>query len=169
MQQSPWPGLQQLFEGSLHTAAKGLSFNAEPAEFPLAGLSCFVALAVELSQARQLLIQLHSGPEEYVQLKYDRPQNTFSIDRRSSGLTDFNDRFPTIDTFSLPLKDDVLQLQIWMDQSVLTLFLQEGEEVVTYRFFPTQTQPSIRLFTEGSPAYLQSLKQTALQSIWQPH
>ena len=166
LQQSPWPGLQQLHSGTYNVIAKHLSITSEPTHFRLQGLNSCLQLAVQIPDTQQLSIYLHTATKEYTLLSYNPAQNTFSIDRTQSGLKDFNAQFPTADRFLLPLKNGTLQLQLWVDQSILTIFLQDGEEVVTYRFFPTEEQVSISLSARGAPAHLEFLEEVVLRSIW---
>jgi fructan beta-fructosidase len=62
-----------------------------------------------------------------------------------------------VERVKVPLKDGKLKIRLLADKSILELYAQDGESVMTDWVFPTQHEGGISLTSEGGKAKLNSL------------
>ncbi|MDT2826999.1 MAG: sucrose-6-phosphate hydrolase [Enterococcus viikkiensis] len=75
-------------------------------------------------------------------LSFDTQNGTMTMNRENAG-TPFATEFGTVRTFEIPQKD--LSLQIFVDHSVVEVFINQGEKVASARVFPKKDQTTILL------------------------
>lgn len=90
-----------------------------------------------------------NGSEETV-LKYT--DGKLQFDRRQSGNTQFNKAFASVEECPLQPQNEVIKLRIFVDRSVVEVFANDGQRVITDLIFPTKEGGSIELFAEGGTA-----------------
>ena len=90
-----------------------------------------------------------SGDEETI-IRYTN--GYLELDRRKSGNVAFSDRFPSVERAPLQPKNGVINLRIFVDRSVVTVFANDGERVMTDYIFPTKAAGAIDLYAEGGTA-----------------
>ena len=90
------------------------------------------------------------------------------MDRRGTGLVSFNPNFVGLSRYEAPLQlnKGELKLQIYFDHSMLEIFANDGEVVMTYQVFPENTNNSIELFIIGTNTVISALRIWTLQSVW---
>lgn len=59
------------------------------------------------------------------------------LDRRNAGNTSFNKNFPSIETAPARLLDGKVKLDIYFDQSIIEIFINDGEAVISDQVFPS--------------------------------
>lgn len=74
------------------------------------------------------------------------------LDRRQSGDVAFSDRFPSVEYAPLTSQNGVIKLRIFVDKSVVEVYANDGERVITDLIFPNESAGSIELFAEGGTA-----------------
>ena len=83
------------------------------------------------------------------------------IDRTKSGKTDFQADFASFDQVKLqPSESKKIRLQIFVDQSIVEVFVNDGEATITSQIFPTG-ENTIRIPTKEN---ITSLKAWRLKS-----
>jgi len=60
------------------------------------------------------------------------------LDRRKAGNTSFNKHFPSIERAPARLIDGKVKLNIYVDQSIIEVFINGGEAVITDQVFPKE-------------------------------
>jgi fructan beta-fructosidase len=89
--------------------------------------------------------------------------NTLSVDRTKSGIVNFQRDFASDDQVVLQNSDDKkIALHIFVDQSILEIYVNEGEASVTSQIFPT-IQNSMRIPLKEKVTKLEAWE---LKSIW---
>ncbi|WP_265457994.1 sucrose-6-phosphate hydrolase [Enterococcus sp. HY326] len=78
-------------------------------------------------------------------IHFDTVRGTMTINRGQSGLT-FGEEFGVTRHFEIATGE--LALQIFVDASVVEIFINDGQQVATARVFPTSSQSSIYLSGE---------------------
>lgn len=116
-------------------------------------------LTVELQvvQAKSLALNVLESGSEATTLRYDMATQELSLDRTRSGQVDFHPRFSSIERIKVPLKEGKLKLRILVDKSILEVFVQDGEQVLTEWVFPTKHEGGIRFTTQGGTAQIKHL------------
>lgn len=102
-----------------------------------------------------------AGDEETI-IRYTNGH--LELDRRKSGNVAFSDRFPSVETAPLQPKNNLVKLRIFVDRSVVTVFANDGERVITDYIFPTKAAGAIDLFAEGGTAEFKKITVWSLKS-----
>jgi fructan beta-fructosidase len=95
-----------------------------------------LTLTIDLSDAQDFTIDLLKKDNQSTPLRYDAATGKLSIDRTKSGDVAFHERFPSVESVSLNPKNKELKLDIFADNSVLEIFVNDGEKVLTELVFP---------------------------------
>lgn len=86
----------------------------------------------------------------------------FSIDRTQSGKTDFSDKFASVQT--MPVPEKIVSVQLFLDNSSVEVFLNEGKYVMTNLFFPTE--PYNIISVSGSAKEIKHVDINKINNIW---
>lgn len=124
-------------------------------------------LEVELKPgtAKRVGLKLAKGTNEETILQYT--EGKLQLDRRRSGNVSFSPRFPSVEEAPLSPKNGVIKLRIFVDKSVVEVFANDGERVITDLIFPTETAGGIDIFAEEGSAEFVRLTRWALKPIRQ--
>ncbi|WP_127493731.1 glycoside hydrolase family 32 protein [Paenibacillus glycanilyticus] len=140
--------------------------NSETIELPEI-LSTRLEMQVELdlrrTTAAKIGVHLRSsadGQEETI-LVYDSKYETIKIERNRSGIGDKNSC-----SYKVKNGESVLKLQVFLDQSSIEVFINDGRAVMTSRIFPRSDSRGVRLFAEQGTATFRSLRMWSLKSVW---
>lgn len=103
-------------------------------------------------------------------LSYDPETSILCLDR--TNCTDFtaepkfNEVFAQKMYAPLSLQEETLKLHIFVDQSSVEIFTNDGEVVLSAVTFPSENQLGIEVFSEGGDTEILSLNAWNIQSIW---
>jgi len=92
-------------------------------------------------------IRFCQSDREEVTLLFDKRKAVVTLDR-SQCVHRFGEQFGTVRSEELPIGDDV-SVRIFVDRSVVEIFLQDGEVAFTSRVFPLEESRGITLFADG--------------------
>ena len=139
-----------------------------PSELPVRGQ----ALELEVSYHTPVMgrsgIRVASDKAHYVEIGYDPAQHRVYIDRsRVGGQTDFNPSFAKLNHYEAPLESPKgqLTLRIFLDESIVEVYANGGEAVLTAQLFPTEKANRVELFSE-KPAVFDSIRCWEMKSAW---
>lgn len=110
--------------------------------------------------AKTLGIEFRTGKDEKTILTYDTIEKKLVLDRTHSGKP-FATSFGTVR--KCELESGNIKLQLFIDVSSVEIFVNDGEEVLTSRMFPSQESKGIRFFATGGTVSVQG-KMWDLQS-----
>ena len=121
---------------------------------PLAFVGEHYELAAEITigSAKKVGIRLLKSLGEESVLTYDATTQTLSFDRTKSGNVTFSDRFPSVESVKVQPQNGLLKLHLLVDGSVVEIFANDGQQVMTELVFPTKHEGRIELFSEGGTA-----------------
>lgn len=88
------------------------------------------------------------------------------IDRSQSGVTDFSSKFSTYQEAPLEQAAKRVKMNIFVDDSSIELFGNDGEVVFSDVIFPDPASRSMSFYTKGGPVTVVSLKVHALADTW---
>ena len=99
---------------------------------------------------------------------YDEDMSALYLDRTRSGAAGAAvPGFPGVHTAGLVLHHDRLDLRILVDNSIVEVFANDGERVLTDLVYPGHAGDGVRIFAEGGTARLDCLRVDFMRSIWQ--
>jgi len=97
---------------------------------------------------------------------YDGKKNSVVVDRTNSGTNDFNPLFPAKDEVALLNEDSVVTLRVFVDQSSIEVFINDGEESLTYLLFPHDKIKKLTLVSQNGTTQVHSFIIHELKEIW---
>ncbi|WP_332697709.1 glycoside hydrolase family 32 protein [Halalkalibacter lacteus] len=104
-------------------------------------------VTIDAKDASQFGLKLRVSEEqdEETVVSYDRAEGFLTLDRNKSGKG-----LDGIRKAPVELKDNQLQLRIFMDKSSIEIFVNGGEKVMTSRIYPRESSTGIEFFAEGA-------------------
>ncbi|GLU52671.1 glycoside hydrolase family 32 protein [Dyadobacter frigoris] len=112
---------------------------------------------IEIGAAKTFGIKLLKSEGEESVLIYDAAQKRLSFDRTKSGNISFSDRFPSVESVVVKPQNGKITLQLLVDKSIVEIFANGGEQVMTDVVFPTKHEGGIELFSEGGSVVFKKL------------
>jgi sucrose-6-phosphate hydrolase SacC (GH32 family) len=88
------------------------------------------------------------------------------LDRTHPENAGFSGKFRKYATAPLEPQDGTVQLHIFVDQSSVEVFANDGERTLTALMFPDPGRTSIELFSEHGNTVVNTLRAWELRSIW---
>ena len=93
-------------------------------------------------------VRLSNKHGEYVEICFDRAKRELRVDRRKSGMVDFNNKFPSVSV--APMSTAEMQsLTIILDRASVECFSDIA--AVSNLVFPTEIYNHVELYTSGGP------------------
>lgn len=102
----------------------------------------------------------------YLTVQYDPASSTLTIDRTHSSDATLNSSFPV--TVSAPVSpvNNQIRLHMFIDQSSIEVFTNDGKVVMTALTYPSKSQRGIEVFANSGSTTLASFTGWELSSIW---
>ena len=85
------------------------------------------------------------------------------VDRTASGDIGFAKGFASSSRASLPLRDGVIELDIWVDASFVEVFADNGSFVITEQIFPSEDDVAVLLLADKEGATVEYLAVTVFE------
>jgi len=111
-------------------------------------------------------LQFSNERGERTIFRIDAAARRFEIDRSASGTVDFSPKFAALQSAPWPGASQRLKLHVFLDQSSIEVFVNDGETVMTVLVFPAAPYDSVVLRGSG-PIVLNAASVYELGSIWQ--
>lgn len=126
-----------------------------------------IILDIEPGTASQFGIRLKNETDDQVLIGYDVQAQVLFIDRRSSGIVDFDNSFGRhTHTAPLKLESNTLHLHIFIDRSSIEVFGNGGTVVITDQIFPNEKINEEAFYTLNGNAKILKLDAWELESIY---
>ncbi|RVU71375.1 sucrose-6-phosphate hydrolase [Lactobacillus xujianguonis] len=132
--QTPVPSMKTLRRGEEKVPNKLIQTNA--------GGQYELELTIAANQMGTLHLAANSDLSQSLQVKFDTTKGQLTLDRKQAGKQVAVD-YGTSRTLTLP-KQEAVKLNIFVDHSLVEIFVNDGEQVLTGRFF---TEPQDQLIT----------------------
>lgn len=111
-------------------------------------------------------LNLCVGGTNKVVIGYDAATGNVFLDRRASGNVSFSSSFPNIVTAPLSTQVGYVKFHIFVDQSSIEVFVNDGQAVLTSLIFPDPSNLGLQLFSANGVTTLRSFSAWNLASIW---
>ena len=129
-----------------------------------------VVLEVEWKQNQTPIffaLELSNSRNEHIHVGYKTETHEYFIDRKNSGITNFEESFAGIHTAPSFAQENTRKLHLFFDLSSVELFADDGLVQMTDIFFPNQDYTELKLIVDQGEVEVKSGKIYALQSVWQ--
>ncbi|MEO5592260.1 MAG: GH32 C-terminal domain-containing protein, partial [Chitinophagaceae bacterium] len=129
---------------------------------------CEIDLLIEPGRDGACGLLLAAGNQHAFEIGYDVAKSELYIDRSHTANQAFNKNFKKLSRYAttLALKNKTLRLHVFFDNSIVEVFANDGEAVLTAQFFPAKNENEIRVFSNGSKSRLISLDLWPVKSAW---
>jgi fructan beta-fructosidase len=115
------------------------------------GGSLDISFTLEAGEGTAGINVFKSGTEE-TSVYYDSKTKTVSVDRTKSGDTSFNAGFSSIESVELHPAGEKVKFRILIDKSIVEVFANNGEHVITDLVFPTSNEDGVEFFSRNGKA-----------------
>ena len=158
--QKPIPALQKL---------RTTEFSSIEAFKPNKNIYEFEAI-FDTKQEGKFGINIFESTSKKLVLSFNPTTHFFSVDRtHSTHYVDgkpFSEKFESIMNTVIFPDHNVLKLHVYVDQSSVEIFINDGEQVLSALVFPESNQTGISFFSEEDKIALKNFKAWTLSSIW---
>ncbi len=114
-------------------------------------------------------VRVALGNGHYAEIGFDATTQKLYIDRSHGANQSFNKNFEKLSHFETPLaiKGKHIKLHIFFDNSIVEVFANDGEAVMTMQVFPNATDTNVELFSNSGSATFSSVKIWRMKSAWE--
>jgi fructan beta-fructosidase len=131
--------------------------------FPMRSFEIEIELKPE--EAKEFGIKFLSGEADETLLGYSMERQEVFLDRTHSGTISFHPDFSSVERVPAKLVDGKLKLHIFFDNSLLEVFINDGEQVITDQVFPTDDAIKVEMFPRGVNR-MPAAKVWEIKSVW---
>lgn len=113
-------------------------------------------------------IRLAAGQGHDMEIGYEVSTRKLYIDRSRTANQNLHKRFAELSRYetTLPVSGKELKLRIYFDKSIVTVFANNGEAVLTTQIFPGKEDNGVELFSTGGKALMVQATMWKMKSIW---
>jgi hypothetical protein len=120
----------------------------------------------EIGTATEFGFKVCKGANEETIIGFDVENQTLFIDRTNSGEAAFHEAFAGKHECCLLPENNKITLHVFVDQSSVELFGNNGKSVITDLIFPNQENKQLELYVKHGEIKLHSLELYSLKSTW---
>lgn len=165
--QKPIPALETLRGDAVVLGETALEGTRTLSEFSPTRNTYEIEATFALSDAEaQFGVRLAINGTRHITVGYDARTSNLFIDRTQAENSDFNGSFSKYAVAPLQPQDGLIKLHIFVDQSSVEVFANDGEVTMTATILPNPGSTGIELFSENGSTTLDNLQAWELSSIW---
>lgn len=98
-------------------------------------------------------IRIGTGDDHYVEIGWNAKSQTLYLDRSRSSHQSFNANFAKMSHFEIPYTPSApFEMKVFVDHSIIEVFVTGGERVMTAQFFPSPKDNGIEIFSTSQNA-----------------
>jgi hypothetical protein len=164
--QQPVDELQTLRTGrAYHIADEPIVDSARTVE-RCTGKALELVAELAIGDARQTGLVVRAGDGQETVIGYDADTHEVYVDRTRSGRVDFSRNFPGVQRAPLEPRNGKVRLHILVDWSLIEVYADQGQRVITDQVFPADSSQGLKVFAAGGSARLEAMDVWTLRSIW---
>jgi fructan beta-fructosidase len=164
--QKPLPGLQALRLRELGTMKNELLGGTK--QMPVQSQQFELEMDINPAASGSTGLRIAAGNGHELEIGYDAGKKMLYLDRGKTETQSFSKAFKERSRYEAPvsLENNSLRLHIFFDHSIVEVFANDGETVLTAQLFPGNTDSGIELFSTGGNTRINSLAVWELKSAW---
>ncbi len=176
---SPWRGAMSIPRVlSLRRTAAGIRLLQQPLEavnkvldnelidlYQDLGMALELKVTIHVRQSPQAGISLLKSDNEETLIGYDATTQELFLDRTHSGDISFHKDFPSIERVKVYPVDGEITLQIFVDHSIVEIFVNGGEQVLTEQIFSRPGKHAFSTWTTAGGASI-TARAWKMRSAW---
>ncbi|MEM8508306.1 MAG: glycoside hydrolase family 32 protein [Bacteroidota bacterium] len=145
---------------------KGLQLYNGMVEPPFKSKSFMARLLLKNKGSGTAGIKFHRSEECETVVGVDFANNEVFLDRTKGATKIFDPKFPGKDFVPTDASWQTLQIDLFVDHSVVEVFVQKGKYCITNLVFPDENCNTIKLFSEGGMTFFEEFEIRNIKSIW---
>lgn len=102
-------------------------------------------LTLDTRNSNGFTIDLLKNGDEKSVISYDITSQKLNFDRTKSGDVTFNKKFPSIESMKIAPLNGIIKLDIFVDNSIVEIFANDGKAVLTDLVFPTKNKGAVEI------------------------
>ncbi len=173
--QNPVQELEKLRTAHQHFDNLTISEKSNAEELTISGTTLEIIAEFEyqadsitgLSDVVEFGVMVFKGQDQETIIGYDVASQSLVVDRTNSGDTAFNASFPVKEATLMPTDDYTVKMHIYVDQSSVEVFGNDGYKAMSFRIFPDPLKDQVELYVNGGAVAVRSLDIWKLKSIWE--
>ncbi|MEH7481822.1 GH32 C-terminal domain-containing protein [Neobacillus drentensis] len=118
------------------------------------------------SKLTEFGFHVREGADQKTVVGYKTADNQIFVDRAESGEKDFSSLFSTLHEASLKPDNKRIKMNIFVDDSSIEVFANDGKVVFSDVIFPDPSSRSMNFYTKGGDVNVVSLKVHSLANTW---
>jgi fructan beta-fructosidase len=139
-----------------HQTARRVAVGEASRPLPVKGGRVELALDIDTGSAEQVEIAIKDGQGYQTLVGVTAPTNEVYVDRTRSGPS-FHEGFPDRHIAPVDLRGRKVRLRLFVDESIVELFVNDGARVITDRFFRGGGELSWSISARGGDASIEQL------------
>jgi len=136
-------------------------------EVPIKSKAYWATLTLKNKGGRRAGLKVLKSNDHETLVGVDFSESKVFIDRRNSGTATVNEKFKSKDSAPWHPSSEEITLDIYVDHSVIEVFIENGEQVLTSLIYPEETGDGIVLFSEQGEVSIENIAVKNLKSIWE--
>jgi fructan beta-fructosidase len=135
---------------------------------PVKGQTIEMKLEMDVVSKYSCGVQLAKNGDHYIEIGYDAARQVLYIDRSKAGDNSFHPAFAKQSRYEVPLvtTNGKIGLHIFFDKSIVEVFANNGQVVLTAQLFPGSAENGIALFSTGGKTFFKSVQCWTMKSVW---
>jgi fructan beta-fructosidase len=113
-------------------------------------------------------LRLAVGKQNVFVIGYNASSQKLFVDRSGCTNNSFNKNFASLSRYetSIVPVNGKIKLHVFFDNSIVEVFANDGETVMTTQIFPDESDNGVELFSEGGTTKFESIKLWKMKSAW---
>ncbi|SDE19493.1 fructan beta-fructosidase [Paenibacillus sp. UNCCL117] len=163
--QHPVKELEKLRGEAVKLSRQQLAPGVNPLQ-GLKGTSYELETEFTVSPGSRLELKVRKGADEETVIRYDAAAEKLAVDRRRSGAAAFEAGFAEVMEAPLKLREEKVKLRLFVDESTLEVFANDGEAVISSLIFPGRLSHGLELTAAQGGVTLEEARFYPLQTVW---
>jgi fructan beta-fructosidase len=113
------------------------------------GTKLEIKIVFKVETATEFGLKVRVGANEFTTVGYNLERQELFVDRTQSGKIDFSEHFAGKHTAPVTLESSELRLHIFVDQSSVEVFAQNGQIVITDLIYPNPDSDGLEVYAIG--------------------
>lgn len=140
-------------------------------DYPLEGIEgrlLDITLEIEPGTASEVGLRVHDGANEPTTIAIEQATSELVVRRTDqTGPGEYISDFTRVTRGPLPIEGDTVTLRIFVDESSVEIFANDGMLVISNQTFSDPQNTGITLFANGGTATVRHMEIDAVPSIWE--
>lgn len=133
---------------------------------PLNSKSFVASFSIQRNNKETSGIKVFKSGKYQTIIGVDFTKNEVFIDRRNAASYVFNKKFPSIDSAPISSEEDMVTMHVYVDHSIIEVFIQDGEKVITSLVYPEISGDIIELFSVNGIGCFKEVQINPVETIW---